>query len=113
MIQANSKSAKIARALLQKVTIRNNSADHASYLKLADSLRTKGLYNEAISEYARLGPDCKQIVGSPYAKKLSRFGLCIVTSNYMKLILGRLPRMHATVKLQERFLARLFKQLRK
>jgi tetratricopeptide (TPR) repeat protein len=68
MIRANAKSAKIARALLQKVTIRNNSADHASYLKLADSLRTKGLYNEAISEYARLGPIVQKSPGSPYAK---------------------------------------------
>ena len=54
MIRANSKSAKIARALLQKsIRFDNNSADHASYLKLADSLRTQGLYNDAISEYAR------------------------------------------------------------
>mgnify|MGYP003972252705 FL=1 len=68
MIQANSKLAKVARALLQKVTIRNNSADHASYLKLADSLRTQGLYNEAISEYARLGPIVQKSPGSPYAK---------------------------------------------
>jgi tetratricopeptide (TPR) repeat protein len=68
MIRANAKSAKIARALLQNVTIRNNSADHASYLKLADSLRTKGLYNEAISEYARLGPIVQKSPGSPYAK---------------------------------------------
>lgn len=68
MIRANAKSAKIARALLQKITIRNNSADHASYLKLADSLRTKGLYNEAISEYARLGPIVQKSPGSPYAK---------------------------------------------
>ncbi len=68
MIQANSKSAKVARALLQKVSIRNNSADHASYLKLADSLRLKGLYNEAISEYARLGPIVNKSIGSPYSK---------------------------------------------
>lgn len=68
MIRANAKSAKIARALLQKITIRNNSADHASYLKLADSLRTKGLYNEAISEYSRLGPIVQKSPGSPYAK---------------------------------------------
>ncbi|MDA8774389.1 hypothetical protein N9N13_01560 [Opitutales bacterium] len=68
MIRANSKSAKIARALLQKVTIRNNSADHASYLKLADSLRKQGLYNEAISEYARLGPIVQKSPGSPYSK---------------------------------------------
>lgn len=68
MIRADPKSAKIARALLQKVTIRNNSADHASYLKLADSLRTQGLYNDAISEYARLGPIVKKSPGSPYAK---------------------------------------------
>ncbi len=68
MIRENAKSAKIARALLQKITIRNNSADHASYLKLADSLRTKGLYNEAISEYSRLGPIVQKSPGSPYAK---------------------------------------------
>jgi tetratricopeptide (TPR) repeat protein len=68
MIRANSKSAKIARALLQKVTIRNNSADHASYLKLADSLRTQGLYNDAISEYVRLGPIVQKSPGSPHAK---------------------------------------------
>jgi hypothetical protein len=68
MIRANSKSAKTARALLQKVTIRNNSADHASYLKLADSLRIQGLYNDAISEYARLGPIVMKSPGSPYAK---------------------------------------------
>lgn len=68
MIRADPESAKIARALLQKVTIRNNSADHASYLKLADSLRTQGLYNEAISEYARLGPIVQKAPGSPYIK---------------------------------------------
>ena len=68
MIRANSKSAKTARALLQKVTIRNNSADHASHLKLADSLRIQGLYNDAISEYARLGPIVMKSPGSPYAK---------------------------------------------
>ena len=44
MIRANLKSAKTARALLQKVTIRNNRADHASYLKLADSLRIQVLF---------------------------------------------------------------------
>ena len=68
MIRSNPKAAKIARALLQKVSIRNNSADHASYLKLADSLRTQGLHNEAISEYARLGPIVQQSPGSPYSK---------------------------------------------
>ena len=68
MIRANPQSAKLARALLQRITIRDNSADHASYLKLADSLRSQGLYNEAISEYARLGPIVNKSVGSPYAK---------------------------------------------
>ena len=68
MIRSNPQSAKIARALLQKVTIRNNSADHASYLKLANSLRTQGLYTEAISEYARLGPIVQKAPGSPYSK---------------------------------------------
>ena len=68
MIRSNPKSAKVARALLQRITIRDNSADHASYLKLADSLRAQGLFNEAISEYARLGPLVKKNPGSPYAK---------------------------------------------
>ena len=68
MIRANPQSAKLARALLQRITIRDNSADHASYLKLADSLRSQGLYNEAISEYARLGPIVNKSVGSPYSK---------------------------------------------
>ncbi len=68
MISANAKSAKIARALLQKITIRNNSADHASYLKMANSLRIQGLYNDAISEYARLGPIVKKSPSSPYSK---------------------------------------------
>jgi hypothetical protein len=68
MIRANPQSAKVARALLQRITIRDNSADHASYLKLADSLRAQGLYNEAISEYARLGPIVNKSIGSPYAK---------------------------------------------
>ena len=56
--------------MLQKVTIRNDSADHAAYLRLADSLRIKGLYNEAISEYARLGPIVNKSIGSPYAKDI-------------------------------------------
>ena len=54
MIAADAKSAKLSRALLQRVTIRDNTGDHAAYLKLADSLRSQGLYNEAISEYAGL-----------------------------------------------------------
>ena len=66
MISANAKSAKSARALLQKVSIRDNTGDHASYLKLADSLRAQGLYTDAISEYARLAPIVKKSPGSPY-----------------------------------------------
>ncbi|MEC7800780.1 MAG: hypothetical protein VX609_05770 [Verrucomicrobiota bacterium] len=66
MILSNSKSAKSARALLQKVSIRNDSADHAAYLRLADSLRRQGLYSEAISEYSRLGPIVQQSLNSPY-----------------------------------------------
>ena len=56
MIIANPKSAKTARALLQRVQIRNDSGDHASYLKLANSLREKDYFNEAISEYKDLVP---------------------------------------------------------
>lgn len=70
MIAANPKSAKIARALLQKVTIRNNTGDHAAYLKLADSLREQKLYTDAISEYARLSPIVMKSPGSPYKEIL-------------------------------------------
>jgi tetratricopeptide (TPR) repeat protein len=66
MISADAKSAKSARALLQRVSIRNNTGDHASYLKLADSLRAQGLYNDAISEYSRLAPIVMKSPNSPY-----------------------------------------------
>ena len=66
LIVQNPKSAKTARALLQRVQIRDDSGDHASYLRLANSLREQGLYNEAISEYARLGPIVSKSVASPY-----------------------------------------------
>jgi len=56
MIAANPDSGKASLALLKRISIRDNSGDHASYLRLADSLRTQGLYTEAIGEYARLGP---------------------------------------------------------
>jgi hypothetical protein len=42
MIISNPDSAKASRALLQRISIRDNSADHASYLRLADSLRQQG-----------------------------------------------------------------------
>ena len=66
LIIQNPKSAKTARALLQRVQIRDDRGDHASYLRLANSLRAQGLYNEAISEYARLGPIVSKSVSSPY-----------------------------------------------
>ena len=70
MIVSNPDSAKASRALLQRISIRDNSADHASYLRLADSLRAQGLYTEAISEYARLGPIVAKDPNSPYNKIL-------------------------------------------
>ena len=70
MIAADAKSAKSARALLQKVSIRDNTGDHASYLKLADSLRGQGLYTDAISEYARLAPIVMKSPGSPHREIL-------------------------------------------
>ena len=70
MISADAKSAKYARALLQKVSIRDNTGDHASYLKLADSLRAQGLYTDAISEYARLAPIVMKSPGSPHREIL-------------------------------------------
>jgi len=56
MIKSNPDAGKASLALLKRISIRDNSGDHASYLRLADSLRTQGLYTEAIKEYARLGP---------------------------------------------------------
>ena len=44
LIAQNPKSAKTARALLQRVQIRDDSGDHASYLRLANSLKEQGLY---------------------------------------------------------------------
>jgi len=70
MISADAKSAKSARNLLQKVSIRDNTGDHASYLKLADSLRAQGLYTDAISEYARLAPIVMKSPGSPHREIL-------------------------------------------
>jgi hypothetical protein len=70
MIVSNPDSAKASRALLQRISIRDNSADHASYLRLADSLRNQGLYAEAISEYARLGPIVAKDPQSPLNKIL-------------------------------------------
>jgi tetratricopeptide (TPR) repeat protein len=70
MIAANAKSAKMSRALLQRVSIRDNSGDHASYLKLADSLRAQGLYNDAIAEYSRLTPIVMKAPNSPYKEVL-------------------------------------------
>ena len=70
MISADAKSAKSARALLQKVSIRDNTGDHASYLKLADSLRAQGLYTDAISEYARLSPIVTKLPSSPHREIL-------------------------------------------
>lgn len=70
MIAANRNSAKSSQALLKRITIRDSSADHASYLKLADSLRSQGLYTEAIAEYARLSPIVAKDPNSPYSKIL-------------------------------------------
>jgi tetratricopeptide (TPR) repeat protein len=56
MIASNPDTGKASLALLKRISIRDNSGDHASYLRLADSLRNQGLYTEAIGEYARLGP---------------------------------------------------------
>lgn len=70
MIAANSDSAKASQALLKRISIRDNSADHASYLRLADSLRAQGLYAEAINEYTRLTPIVAKDTNSPLNKIL-------------------------------------------
>lgn len=71
MIAANPDSAKASQALLKRISIRDNSGDHASYLRLADSLRAQGLYAEAIAEYTRLSPIVAKDPYSPYNKILS------------------------------------------
>ena len=70
MIAANPDSAKASQALLKRISIRDNSADHASYLRLADSLRSQGLYAEAIAEYTRLTPIVAKDPNSPLNKIL-------------------------------------------
>jgi len=70
LIAQNPKSAKTARALLQRVQIRDDSGDHASYLRLANSLKEQGLYSEAITEYGRLGPIVSKSADSPYKMSL-------------------------------------------
>lgn len=82
LIAQNPKSAKTARALLQRVQIRDDSADHASYLRLANSLRDQGLYNEAISEYARLGPIVAKSLDSPYKTVLKLWPIYCYIKNY-------------------------------
>jgi tetratricopeptide (TPR) repeat protein len=66
MIASNPDTGKASLALLKRISIRDNSGDHASYLRLADSLRTQGLYTEAIGEYARLGPIVAKDPNSPF-----------------------------------------------
>lgn len=70
MIAANKESAKASQALLKRISIRDNSSDHESYLRLADSLRTQGLYAEAIAEYTRLTPIVAKDPYSPLNKIL-------------------------------------------
>jgi tetratricopeptide (TPR) repeat protein len=70
MITVNPGAAKSSRALLQRITIRDDRADHLSYLALVDSLRRQGLYTEAISEYARLAPIVAKDPSSPLSSIL-------------------------------------------
>jgi len=70
MIVSNPDSAKASQALLENISIRDNSGDHASYLRLADSLRGQGLYIEAIKAYTRLTPIVAKDPYSPFNKIL-------------------------------------------
>lgn len=70
MIAANPDFAKSSRALLQRITIRDDRADHEAYLHLVDSLRRQGMYTDAISEYARLTPIVAKDPSSPLNKIL-------------------------------------------
>ena len=65
MIAANPKSANHVRALLTKINIRNNGADHEAYLKLCDSLRRNKLFPNAIEAYVRLGANLQNASNSP------------------------------------------------
>ena len=82
MIRSNPKSAKVSLALLRRVNIRDDSGDHESYLRLADSLRKQGLYNEAIAEYGRLAPLVNKSSSSPYKTILRLWPVYCYVKNY-------------------------------
>ena len=111
LIVKNPKSAKTARALLQRIQIRDDSGDHASYLRLANSLRDQGLYNEAITEYARLGPIVLRSVDSPY-KTVLKLWQSIVTSNSMRHIVN-ISLEIKNLWLTRKCSIRLYKQLKR
>ena len=56
-----------SRALLQRVTIRDNSGDHEGLLKVGRFF-TVAKHTEAISEYARLTPIVNKTPDSAYSK---------------------------------------------
>ena len=82
MIRANPKSAKVSLALLGRVSIRDDSGDHESYLKLANSLRKQGLYKDAIDQYARLGPIVEKSAQSPFKSILRIWPVYCYIKNY-------------------------------
>ena len=82
MIRANPKSAKVSLALLKRVNIRDDSGDHESYLRLANSLRKQGLYKEALDEYARLGPIVQKSAQSPFKTILKIWPVYCYDKNY-------------------------------
>ena len=82
MIRANPKSAKVSLALLKRVSIRDDSGDHESYLRLANSLRKQRLYKEALDEYARLGPIVQKSANSPFKTILKIWPVYCYIKNY-------------------------------
>ena len=82
MIRANPKSAKVSLALLNRVSIRDDSGDHQAYLNLANSLRKQGLYKDAIDQYARLGPIVEKSAQSPFKSIVKIWPVYCYVKNY-------------------------------
>ena len=103
MIRANPKSAKVSLALLKRVNIRDDSGDHESYLRLANSLRKQGLYKEALDEYARLGPIVQKNLPRVPLRQFLRSGRFIVMSKTMSYTFHMLLVTNATAHMPPNF----------
>jgi hypothetical protein len=94
MIRANPKSAKVARALLQRITIRDNSADHLSKKTQEAHMHRSLIYGLFIVTSSFTKPTPKPplrtlATGTTQARHLMR--LCSLSKNWMKILLPVKP----------------------